>query len=375
MRGHKRWREDRQAWELRVPRTPHPLTGERRTATRLVKGDEAAADLALAYLIVEVDQGQPVTGEGTTFGDLVERWLAMVERDLSPTTVRTYRQIIGRRIAPALGRVPLDRLGPDRLDDFYRALIDDGLAPASVQRVHAIVRRALAQATKWGWVESNVATRATPPKVRRNPPTLPPMTAVLGLLERAQEYDPAFGVLCRVAAATGMRRGELIGLRWSAVNLDQRSILVTANVVDVAGHLVEREPKWQSRRVLAIDDGTATALKTHEERVLRDAGPAGLRPAAFVWSLDSDGARPIRPDRLTARWRRLCRAAGVQCRFHDLRHLSATQLIAAGVDVRTVAGRLGHANPSTTLGIYSHVLQARDQVAAGVLGDLLDPTG
>lgn len=354
-----------------MPRSPHPLTGARRTATRMVRGDEAAADLALAYLIVEVDQDQPVTGAGATFGDLVERWLTMVERDLSPTTVRAYRQLIRRRIAPALATVPLARLGPDRLDEFYRALLDDGLSPASVQRVHAIVRRSLGQAVKWGWIESNVATRATPPKVRRQPPSLPPMTAVVDLLDRAYEEDPAFGCLCRVAAATGMRRGELVGLRWSALNLDQKSILVTANVVDVAGRLMEREPKWQSRRVLAIDEGTALALEAHRDRVLRDAGPRGLRPAAFVWSLDSDGARPIRPDRLTARWRRLCRAAGVRCRFHDLRHLSATQLIAAGVDVRTVAGRLGHANPSTTLGVYAHALQARDHHAAGVLGDLL----
>lgn len=372
MPGHKRWRADRNAWELIVPLPRSATTGRRRDRSQLFRGSERDADRALARLFVATEV-EHVTRDATV-EQLLARWMDLVEADLSPTTVREYRRVIRARIVPAIGAVAIGDLGPERLDAFYRGMVAGGLSPSSVVRIHAVIRRALSQAVKWGWLDSNPAARATTPRARAKRHELPPLDVVIGLIEKAAADDEDFGLLARVAAATGMRRGELVGLRWSKITLKPPSILVDAAVVDVAGRLMEREPKWQSRRRVSLDDATALLLELHLERVHERAGLGctTLLPGAFVWSLDLDGARPIRPEMVTARWRRLCRAQGVACRFHDLRHFSASQLIAAGVDVRTVAGRLGHANPSTTLSIYAHAFEARDVGAAQLLGGLLD---
>lgn len=369
--GYKLWREGRQAWELVVPRPTSPTTGRRRARSRIFRGTAREADRALAHLVVETEV-EHVTQDATV-AQLLQRWLDLVEADLSPTTVREYRRLIRARIVPALGDVRIADLGPERLDAFYRGAVAGGLSPSSVQRIHAVIRRACAQAVKWGWLPANPAARATTPRARAKRHELPSLEAVAQLLERAAAVDPAFGLLARVAAVTGMRRGELVGLRWSRVATVPASIEVDTAVVDVAGRLVAREPKWQSRRRVSIDPVTARLLAEHRARAeaLAAAAELELQAEAFVWSLDVDGARPIRPESITKRWRGLCRSAGVACRFHDLRHFSASQLIAAGVDVRTVAGRLGHANPSTTLSIYAHAFAARDVAAGDLLGGLL----
>lgn len=370
--GHKRWREDRQAWELIAPRTNDPLTGARRTASRLFRGKEREADRELARFVVEI-MDERVTSDAPMSRVFTE-WLGHIEGDLSPTTLRMYRQNLRLHILPALGHIPIANLTVEALDTFYRAKIDGGLSPTTVRRLHSTIRSALGQAAKWGWAETNVAALATVRgKFGKPRSALPSPVEIAALLVAAAERDPSFGLVCWLAVATGMRRGEIVGLQWRALDLDNRSILVDTAVIEVGGKLEAREPKWHSNRVLAIDPGTALLLGWHRSHMERQAAVASvaLRPDGYVWSLDLDGARPIRPESVTVRWRNLCRSKGIKCRFHDLRHYSATQLIAAGVDVRTVAGRLGHANASTTLNIYSHAIAARDQAAATVLGDLL----
>lgn len=371
MLGHKRWRDDRNAWELVVPLPRHPLTGRRRDRSRLFRGTAREADRALAELVAATSHER--VSEEATVDQTITRWLELVATDLSPTTLREYRRLHVVRIRPALGDLDIRDLGPEQLDRFYRGLVNGGLSPSSVHRIHAVIRRALAQAVKWGWLPSNPAARATLPVARRKVPVLPSPEVVLQLIDDAVAGDPDFGALVRTAAVTGARRGEVCGLRWSALDLDQAVVVIDTAVVDVAGHLHVKDPKWHSVRRVSIDPDTVALLTEHRARIdaRAAAGAATLRADAFVWSLDLDGARPIRPEVVTARWRAICREAGVQCRFHDLRHFSASHLIAAGVDVRTVAGRLGHANPSTTLGIYAHAFAARDQAAATAIADVL----
>lgn len=307
-----------------------------------------------------------------TMAQLLEKWMAHIEGDdRSPTTLREYRRLIDVRIVPAIGDVPILEVDPEHLDRWYREMVKGGLAPTSTHRIHAIVRRSLNQAVKWGWLTSNPARQATPPSGRSKRRVFPDIAVIVELIEKAVADDPGWGLFLRVAAVSGMRRGELVGLRWAAVSFDPPSLDVTAAVVDVGGRLALKEPKWSSYRRVSIDAETARLFREHRARadVLADACATQVRRDGFVWSLDPDGARPVRPEVVTARWRRL---SGGVCRLHDLRHFSASQLIAAGVDVRTVASRLGHANPSTTLKIYSHAFEARDQAAAATMGGLLD---
>jgi integrase len=244
-----------------------------------------------------------------------------------------------------------------------------------VKRVHNILRRALQQAVRWGWIVENPAVHASPPRTLRVEPTAPTPDEVSRLLVVATAIDPAFGVFLRLAAVTGARRGELCGLRWEAVDLGAGSVLIARSVVRAEDGFVEKDTKTHQARRVAIDAATRRALAEHRTRCLERALECGVPLAsnAFVFSYEVSAATPWPPLSVSQRFRRLRDQAGLShVRLHDLRHYAATRLIAGGVPVRTVSGRLGHANAATTLGIYSHFVEASDQAAADLLGELLD---
>ena len=146
-------------------------------------------------------------------------------------------------------------------------------------------------------------------------------------------------------------------------------------MASVAGGTVVKETKTHAARRIAVDSETLDALDRRRERArqLAVACRLAFKPDGYVFTSDPDGSRPLHPDTITGGFQRLCQRAGLDgIRLHDLRHLHATQLLAAGVPVRTVSGRLGHANAATTLNVYAHFLEASDRQAADVIGGLLD---
>jgi integrase len=174
-----------------------------------------------------------------------------------------------------------------------------------------------------------------------------------------------------LAASSGARRGELIALRWKDIDLDRGTLSIERGVVIVDGQLIEQGTKTHQSRRITLDGTTRTNLSLHRSRMEKAAESAGSSIGAdsFVFSETLDGSTPWRPDSTTRAFRSLCQRAGVgRIRLHDLRHYVATRLLTAGVDVRTVAGRLGHRNPSTTLNVYSHFVPESDQEAADALG-------
>jgi integrase len=181
-----------------------------------------------------------------------------------------------------------------------------------------------------------------------------------------------------LAALTGMRRGELCALRWSDVDLGAGVVHVTRSMVVVPNGLAEKSTKTDRGRSVALDPVGVALLSQHKSRTDRWIESAGKTPPVdgFVFSPFVEDTTPFRPDNVTSFFIRVRNEVGAsQVRLHDLRHFTATQLIGAGVDVRTVAGRLGHSDPSVTLRVYSHALEERDRAAAGILGNLLSNTG
>jgi integrase len=200
-------------YELRITLGRDPVTGRRRDLSRTVRGGKREAQRALAALVTEHDAGRP--GTDSTVGLLFDQWLRLVARDRSPTTAGSYRRLVEHRLRPVFGAVPLRRLRADQLDAFYTALTDAGLKPRTVRNVHACLRSALAQAVRWGWVEVNVAERATPPAVRSDRRRTIDPAAVLEALRAAAAWDPDFGAVAATLAGTGARRGEVCALRWA----------------------------------------------------------------------------------------------------------------------------------------------------------------
>ena len=378
MRGSIRTKVPGKVYELRVSLGKDPRTGRYRQQSVTVRGSRSDAQRALRRLLDDIESGRHERPDGgaRTFAELLDEWLAFkAAADRSPTTIARYRSSIEQQLKPALGDRRLDRLDTKGFDDLYRALAAS-LSPATIMKTHLVARAALDRAVRWGWIARNPSAAAEPPTVHR-PMIRPPSPEAFGrLVKTAEREDPTFAVALRVAAATGARRGELCALRWSDVDLDQRTITIERAVIIVDGGVQERSTKTHNRRTVALDAGTLERLREHlaAEQASATACGASLSAEAFVFSRRPGGTLPLRPDNCTSTFQKVARRAGLSgfSMKDATRHLAATQLIAGGVDVRTVAGRLGHARASTTLDIYSHWLPARDRDAAEILGQVLD---
>jgi len=378
VRGSIRTKVAGKVYELRVALGRDPVTGRYRQKSVTVRGSRAEAQRALRRLLEEVDDGQhrAVEGGSRSFGELLDEWLThKAAADRSPTTIARYRSVIQWQLKPALGSVALERLETKLFDDLYRSLAAE-LEPASIRKAHVVARAALDRAVRWGWIRRNPARTAEPPPVRVHHVQPPDPEDVRRLILAAERHDPLFAVFLRVAAATGARRGELCALRWSDVDLDGGRLTIERSIIVVDGGVREAPTKTHNRRLIALDPGTVACLRQHLDQQRDIAARCGSDPArdAFVFSRRPGGTHPLRPDNCTSSFERLRRTTGLSgFSLKDAtRHLAATRLIAAGVDVRTVAGRLGHSRASTTLDVYSHWLPGRDREAASVLGQLLD---
>ncbi len=378
MAGHVRKRGA--SWELRAFLGRDPLDGKRLYATRTMKGTKREAERALAAFVAEAERGVLATA-GVLVGELLERWFEHARGDFSPKTVLETRGVIDRYLLPALGSTRLTKLHTADLDRFYRELCARGgksgkaLSPATVRRIHGILRRSLTQGVRWGWLSVNPAASASPPRVLTPDITPPAPRDIARLFALANESDPDLAMFVVLAAATGARRSELVALRWLDIDLGVGSVSIGRGLVSGPDGLVMKDTKTHSARRVSLDPTSLGFFRAYrvvwDQRVAH--AEALVRDDAYVFSHVLDGSAPWRPDSTTRAFARLCRRAGIEgVRLHDLRHYVATQMLAAGVDVRTVAGRLGHRNAATTLNVYSHFLPEADRQAAGVLGRLFD---
>lgn len=373
MQGTKRQKSPG-VWEIRVYVGRDPISGKKKQISRTVHGPAKVADAALRDLVESLAPGR-ADGLGVTFSQLLDRWLAECERmELSPTTMRNYRSQVKNVLRPRLGKVEVSRLTAKHLDDLYGAMRSAGKAPKTIRNLHATISSALHQAERWGWVRQNVAELSKPPRVtqrRLGPPTI---EVVKSLISAAEDRDPNLAPLLMLAALTGMRRGELCALRWSDIRTDSGQLEVTRSIVVVPGGVAEKSTKTDRERHVALDDVGMAVLQLHRTHVedLASIVRCAVLPTSFVFSPEPDGSAPYRPDTVTSFFIAVRDGLGLRdVRLHDLRHFTATQLIGAGVDVRTVAGRLGHSDPSLTLRTYAHVLEERDREAANVMGRVL----
>jgi integrase len=367
------------SWELRVYLGHDPLTGKKRYTTRTVRGGKREAQTALAAMVTEAERG--LTARTTaTVGELLETWFEFAAPDFSPKTVKETRGYIDRSLMPTLGSKSLARLKPAELDAFYRRLLESGgsggrpLAPGTVRRIHGILRRALNQGVKWGWIGINPATATTPPRVPASDIKPPASEDLARVLRRAGEESPDLACYLILAAATGARRSELIALRWTDVDLDTATISIERGIVMGPDGLVEKGTKTHSARRVSLDQGTVEAVAGHRQRMMDRSAMCrvALAADAFVFSNAADCTGPWFPDSVSRSFKRLCDKEGMPgVRLHDLRHFVATELLSAGVDVRTVAGRLGHRNAATTLNVYAHFVEQTDREAADIIGDVL----
>jgi integrase len=269
-----------------------------------------------------------------------------------------------------LGNIKLSKLTPEILNRWYRQWAADGLSPTSVHHLHAILSAALNQAVKWGWIPSSPTARATAPPLRTKALKIPSPEELNKIHRAAQDTDPVVATAVALAALTGARRGELCALRWSDIDMVTGRVTFARSLTTVKGTPHEGATKTHQVRAVALDETAITVLRQRwdDMRDLSERAGSPLVGDPYVLSYNANGATHVGPDTITHGFADVNRRLGLSYRFHDLRHFSVTTLIAAGVDVRTVAERHGHAQATMTLNRYAHALPERDREAAQVLG-------
>ncbi len=377
-------------YEVRVHAGRDPLTGKLRQSSRTCEGGIRAARSMRVLMTTEVAEKNAEaarvaadgTAEALSFGRLLDKWVAHGRRrGRSPSTIDGYERKIKSTIRPELGSIPVTEITAETLDDFYGRLLDAGTSAATVMHNHRIISASLTQARKWGAVVVNVAQDATPPSVPKKALTVPPPERVRALIEFASASKaPEWATVITFAALTGMRRGELCGLRWSDIDWKAQTVTVRRSIWQTKDGWGDKDPKSHQVRRLALGEQTMGVLAGRFKRATDNANLAevALGPDAYVFSLGIEGTRPVLPGAVTLAFSRLCTKMAEQTgtpwpyRFHDLRHYTATELFRAGHHARTVADRLGHADPSLTLRVYTHdtedqAIAAAESLEVGIL--------
>jgi integrase len=331
-----------------------------------------AAQQARTELLGALDRHSYVAPDKTTVAEYLRcQWLPATKARVRPGTWVEYRRKVDTHLVPALGQVPLQQLTSAILNAHYQQLLAGGVGARTVQYVHATIRKALNDAVRWGLLVRNPAQHAAPPTPRRGELRTWTADELRRFLDSLQ--DDRLCAAWRLAALTGMRRGEVLGLRWTDLDLDGGWLSVRQTLIVVDNHPQLSQPKTaRGERRVALDPGTVASLRVHRKAQAAErlaAGPAWTH-SDLVFS-HQDGA-PLHPEYVRRLFDRHLQQAGLpRIRFHDLRHTHATLALQAGVHPKVVSERLGHATVALTLDVYSHAIPAMQQDAAATVAHLV----
>jgi integrase len=321
--------------------------------------------------------------EEITVREHLESWLERCEvRGLRPGTVRSYRFTVKLYVSPYIGDLPLSQLRPQHLNGLYGTLLRSGkrggahgVGPRTVRYAHTILRRAVADAVRLGMIETNPALAADPPSAR-SAQAAPRPTWSAEELRRflASAAGDAYYAAYHLAASTGVRRSELLGLRWSDVELERSEMRIVQALIVLGRELHVGLPKSdRGRRVIALDGTTVEVLRRHRVTQEDHAWAIGrtITPAGLVFC-KPDGS-PIHPAVFAYYFQRRVSSAGVpRIVVHDLRHTHATLALELGIHPKIVSERLGHSSVMITLDTYSHAMPSLQRQAADAIAALLD---
>jgi integrase len=304
---------------------------------------------------------RPTSSRSGLVADALRRWLEQETR-VRPSTMRSYRMIVETYLVPALGARPLEKLSTVDVAGYLRTVRGDRreqLAPRTLQLHHAVLRRAISMAERDGLVDRNVVRLVPAPRVSR--PAVRPLTAGQARAFLEATAGDRLGPLYAVAVGTGMRQGELLGLRWTDVDLVAERIAVAGALTRIGKAYAIAQPKTpKSRRTVAIAGFVVRALELQRRRQAEErlaVGPAwGAKYGALGLVFTTPTGEPLHGSVVTTAFQAAIAAAGLPAqRFHDLRHAAASTMLAAGVPLHSVMETLGHSSITTTANIYGHL--------------------
>jgi integrase len=347
-------------------------TGPKRKALYGKTRSEVAAKLSKA--LADRESGLTFDADNVTVAEYLARWLSdSVKGTVRVSTFERHEQIIRAHLAPAFGRMRLKTLTPAHVRSLHREKLEEGLAPATVRKIHSTLHKALSQAVADGLIPRNAADVKAP---RPAPDEMRPLSEAEArtFLDTARESGDRFEALYVLAITTGLRRGELLGLRWDDANLDRGILRVGRGLVREGGrHIVGETKTKRGRRQVNLTPRTVAALRSHRKRQVEQRVKLASLYEDHGLIFASQSGTPLNPENLVKRsFKPLLKKAGLpEIRFHDLRHTCATLLLGRGVHPKIVQELLGHATIAMTLDTYSHYLPSMGDQASGAMGDAL----
>jgi integrase len=368
MRGSIR-RHGKASFEIQIELTSE--TGKRRRRYILVKGTYKDAQRELTKQLGAADAGTLPDQNNATVSEYIRMWLDRGS-NVSPKTRERYGELADRQIIPHLGATKLQKLTPEHVQTWHGTLIAGGLSPRTVGHAHRVLRLVLQCAVKNGTLARNVAAVHAPPKVEEVEIEILSAEQVADVLAKLEGHT-IFPIVA-LALATGLRRGELLGLQWGDIRLDGATLRVERSVEETKAGLRVKPPKTKrGRRNLTLPAETVAMLRAHRVKQLEirfALGLGSIAPETLVFST-VDGEL-VRPRNLSKTWWRVRSAMKLPTvSFHAFRHTHTSMLIRAGVDVLTISRRLGHAQASITLNVYGHLIEGADKSAADAIAGML----
>ncbi len=372
MRGHivKRYKD---SYTLVLNLGIDPTTGKRKQQWITVRGTKKEAESKLAELLHQLDNGIFVKPGKTTVAEYLRKWLEDYCRaNLAPRTTEGYESIVRCHLIPSLGKIPLTQLKPEHVQSLYSKRLSAGLSHRTIRYIHATLHKALQTAVKLGMLVRNPSDAVEPPKVQHHEMHTMNESDIHIFLEFTKSTP--YYTLFYLALFTGMRRSELLALRWSDVDLILCQLSVTRTLHQLQdGSRVFGQPKTtKGRRLISLSPSTTIVLREYREQQekLRQSIGSTLTDNDLVFCHE-DG-RPLLPNSVSHAWTKLANRAGLKgIRLHDARHTHASLMLKQGIHPKIVQERLGHASIQITLDTYSHVAPGLQQAAANRFDDIV----
>jgi integrase len=336
------------------------VDSKRRTRHVTFRGTRQEAQKELTRLLAEADVGQLPDAARATVAERISAWMAGAH-NLAPRTRERYAELAANQVLPHLGTVPLNKLKSDTIRAWHARLLEDGLSPRTILHAHRVLCKALVG------TQARAALNVDLPLIEEEEVEILEPAEVMRVLDLLKDHWLL--PIVSLALATGMRRGELLGLQWGDVNLDAATLRVERSVEETKAGMRLKPPKTRrSKRNLMLPSEAVAVLRAHKVQQLElrlALGLGKIESPTLVFSTIDGGL--MRPRNLTKAWSRLV----PDKKFHSLRHTHASMLISKGVDILTISRRLGHSKAAITLDVYGHLMQGADKAAADAIAGML----
>jgi len=355
-------------WDFVIDIGKDPLTGKRKQKRRRGFESKKEAEKALTALLNEVNEGTYIEPSKQLYSDYLNKWLRGREHSLSVQTLKAYKSYIKTHIAPTLGYVKLSALNPLHIQKFVMELRSKGLSPATVKRIFNVVNSSLNSAVKMELIKKNPASNnVEKPKWDSKENTIWNLKEVSSFLKVAKSSP--YYIAFFLAVMTGMRQGEVLGLRWKDIDFENECLYVKQTLTHDGKQFKDGAKSKAGNRSIGLDTYTIAVLKQHRKKVVANKLKYGIAYNDFDLVVCTPKGKPINPRNLLRAFYSLITKANLpKIRFHDLRHTHASLMLQQGENIKLISG---HSSVKITLDTYSHVLPNMQKEASNRLANQL----